>query len=391
MSTSFLGAEEFDEQAHRLYESGDYDDALEVLREGLRCHPDSALLHVGLGYVRIAREEYAWARISFETALDLDPEYEDAWVGLGETLLKFGRVDEALKCFSTVDAMGLHGDLELGLTMGRALYREGLFADARTRFTALAHGHPDSAEVAAARGYTLHALGDDVGARRELRRALRLDGSLHEARIYLSHLLHDRGDLAGALRELEKVPPAEHWDTLSLWRFVELKCAVDQVHDDDPVLAPWRDRIGELEADPDELDHLLAEVEASFEDGDEEPAQPIELTAQIDFIMRMLGPPPEASDTGDEDGEGEELDVPSAEAEVSPHRVRTAEGTVFEGSWDDIVAGMRDHTDPTLQVSVFMRRAARQIRERTGNSVPTDSAESFVRAGASLGLLHIES
>ncbi|HEX8904014.1 MAG TPA: tetratricopeptide repeat protein, partial [Longimicrobiaceae bacterium] len=293
MGTSFLSAEEFDEQAHRLYESGEYDEALDVLRDGLRHHPDSALLHVGLGYVRIAREEYAWARVSFEEALDLDPEYEDAWVGLGETLLKFGRVDEALKCFSTVDAMGLHGDLELGLTMGRALYREGLFSEARTRFTALAHnhadsaevaaargytlhalgddvgarrelrralrldaslheartrftalahGHHDSAEVAAARGYTLHALGDDVGARRELRRALRLDANLHEARIYLSHLLHDRGDVAGALRELERVPPAEHWDTLSLWRYVELKCAVEQVKDDDPLFAPWKER-----------------------------------------------------------------------------------------------------------------------------------------------------
>jgi Flp pilus assembly protein TadD len=376
MSTSFLGAEEFDEQAHRLYEAGDYDEALEVLREGLRCHPDSALLHVGLGYVRIAREEYAWARISFETALDLDPEYEDGWVGLGETLLKFGRVPEALKCFSTVDAMGLQTDLELGLTMGRALYREGLFADARTRFGRLAQGHPESAELAAARGYTLHALGDDVGARRELRRSLKLDAELHEARIYLSHLLHDRGDLGGALRELERVPPAEHWDTLSLWRFVELKCAVDQVKDDDPVLAPWRERIGELEADPDQIDHLLAEVESSFEGAEDEPAQPIELTAQIDFIMRMLGPGGEARE--------------ARETEVRPHRVRTAEGTVFEGTWDDIVAAMRDHTDPTLQVSVFMRRAARQIRERTGRSVPTDSAEAFVRAGARLGLLHIE-
>ena len=376
MATSFLSAEEFDEQAHRLYESGEYDDALELLRDGLRHHPDSALLHVGLGYVRIAREEYAWARVSFETALDLDPEYEDAWVGLGETLLKFGRVDEALKCFSTVDAMGLHGDLELGLTMGRALYREGLFADARTRFTALAHGHPDSAEVAAARGYTLHALGDDVGARRELRRSLRVDAELHEARIYLSHLLHDRGDLAGALRELEKVPPAEHWDTLSLWRFVELKCAVDQVREDDPVLAPWRERIGELEAEPDPIDHLLAEVEAAFEGGEEEAAAPLELSAQIDFIMRMLNPAADGREARD--------------TEVQAHRVRTAEGTLFEGTWDEIVAGMRDHADPTLQVSVFMRRAARQIRERTGGVVPTDSAEAFVRAGARLGLLHIE-
>ena len=374
MGTSFLSSEEYDEQAHRFYEAGDYDEALEVLREGLRHHPDSALLHVGLGYVRIAREEYAWARMSFEQALELDPEYEDAWVGLGETLLKFGRMDDALQCFATVDEMGLSEDLELGLTMGRALYREGLFADARHRFTTLAAAHPEAAEVAAARGYTLHALGDDVGARRELRRALRLDGELHEARIYLSHLLHDRGDMEGALRELEKVPPAEHWDTLSLWRYVELKCAVERVTDGDAVFIPWRERIAELEAEPDAIEHLLAEVESAFEGGAEEPApQPVELSAQIDFIMRMLNPAGEARET-----------------ELKLHRVRTLEGTVFEGTWDEIVGGMRDHADPTLPMSVFMRRAARQIRERTGRTVPCDSAEAFVKAGARLGLLRIE-
>lgn len=97
MANPFLSSEEFDERAHRFYESGEYEVALEVLREGVRQHPDSALLHVGIGYVRIAREEYAWARRSFETALEIDEEYEDAWVGLGETLLKFGDVEGALR------------------------------------------------------------------------------------------------------------------------------------------------------------------------------------------------------------------------------------------------------------------------------------------------------
>jgi Flp pilus assembly protein TadD len=371
MGTSFLSSEEFDERAHRLYESGDYEEALEVLREGLRHHPDSALLHVGLGYVRIAREEYAWARRSFEDALRADEEYEDGWVGLGETLLKFGQLDQALGCFARVDDLGLADDLELGLTMGRALYREGLFADARVRFGVLATAHPENAEVAAARGYTLHALGDDLGARRELRRALRLDAQLHEARIYLAHLFHDRGDTRGALRELERVPPAEHWDTLSLWRYVELKSALDGVPQDDPRLDPWRQRLIELEIEPDEVDHLLAEVEAQFEGAEEASPPGLELAPQIDMILRMLGTP---------------------ELEEEPqHRVTTVEGTVIEGTWEEIVARMRDHSaDPSLPVATFMRRTARQIRERTGRELPCDTPEAFVRAGARLGLLRIE-
>ncbi|HET6230239.1 MAG TPA: tetratricopeptide repeat protein [Longimicrobiaceae bacterium] len=376
MASPFLSSEEYDEQAHRFYDAGDYDAALEVLREGLAHHPESVLLHVGVGYVRMAREEYAWARGSFRRALDLDDDYEDAWVGLGETLLKFGQVDEAVRCFARVDEMGLADDLELGLTIGRALYREGLFADARSRFSVLGAAHPDSAEVAAARGYTLHALGDDVGARRELRRALRLDAELHEARIYLSHLLHDRGDSAGALAELERVPPAEHWDTLSLWRYIELKCSLAGLQDGDALFVPWRERLAELEAEPDEIDHLLAEVEASFEGGgDDVPPAVADASSQIDFIMRMLSPGEARGDT-----------------EVQMHRVRTVEGRVYEGTWEQIVARMRDTTaDPDEPLASFMHRAALLVRERTGAELPCDTAEAFVRGGARIGLLRIES
>ncbi len=378
--TPFLSSEEFDEQAHRFYDAGDYDAALELLREGLVQHPESVLLHVGLGYVRVAREEYAWARRSFEEALEIDPEYEDAWVGLGETMLKFGRVEDALRAFGRIDAMGLSEDLELGLTVGRALYREGLFAEARQRFAALAGAHPDSAEVAAARGYTLHALGDDVGARRELRRAVRLDGELHEARIYLSHLLHDRGDQAAALKELERVPPAEHWDTVSLWRYIDLKSSIEGVPDEDERFAPWRARLAELESEPDEIDHLLAEVEASFESAvDDQAQQALELSAQIDFIMKMLNRSAEARASGRPEGE--------------VHRVRTAEGLVFEGSWEEIVADMRDRSGDGVAgetLAAYMRRAARALRERTGSELPCDTPEAFVRAGARLGILRIE-
>lgn len=272
MQNPFPTCEDFDDRAHRLYDAGEYDEALTVLREGLRAHPDAVSLHVALGYVRVAREEWVWARHSFGLALGIDADHEDAWVGLGETLLKFGEIDSALACFAHLAELGAEDDLEIGLAVGRAMYREGLFVQARRRFTSLALAHPDSAEVVAARGYTVHALGDEAGARRDLRRALRLDPALYEARIYLAHLLVDAGESHGALAELCRVPPAEHWDPLSLWRYVELRRVVDGVPSDAPELAPWRERIAELESEPDPIDHLLAEVEANWDGGDAEPA-----------------------------------------------------------------------------------------------------------------------
>jgi hypothetical protein len=65
MPSPFLSSEEYDERAHQLYNEGNYDDALDTLREGLALYPNAVELHVGVGYARVAREEFAWARRSF--------------------------------------------------------------------------------------------------------------------------------------------------------------------------------------------------------------------------------------------------------------------------------------------------------------------------------------
>ena len=81
MPSPFLSSEEYDERAHQLYNEGQYDEALGVLREGLTLYPNAVELHIGVGYARLAREEYAWGRRSFEEALILDSEHEDALAG----------------------------------------------------------------------------------------------------------------------------------------------------------------------------------------------------------------------------------------------------------------------------------------------------------------------
>lgn len=350
MPNPFPTCEDFDDRAHQLYDAGDYDQALEVLREGLEVHPGAAVLHVALGYVRIAREEWAWARRSFARALALDPDQEDAWVGLGESLLKFGETDAALACFAHLGELGVEDDLEIGLAVGRALYREGLFAQARRRFTSLALANPEAAEVVAARGYTLHAMGDEAGARRDLRRALRADPALHEARIYLAHLLFDGGEPRAALAELNRVPPAEHWDSLSLWRFLELRRTVDGMPEDAAELLPWRERLAELDTEPDPIDHLLAEVEAAME------------------------------------GEHPEVALPERVCTV-----RMLDGAIFTGTWEQIAAELRSIAAfPDETAEAFIERVARTAQEVVGVRLPLDSAEAFVRASARIGLLHIE-
>jgi Flp pilus assembly protein TadD len=354
MPTPFLSSEEYDERAHRLYNDGEYEAALETLKEGLHFYPHSVDLYVGLGYARLAREEYAWARESFTRALVLDPEHEDAMVGLGESLLRFGRHEESLDLFRRARDIVCGEDVEIMLSIGRALYRESLYDAARDVFEETVRAHPQNAEVIAGLGYTLHRLGDEDGALRQLRRALRKDSSFHEARIYLGHLLYDRGEWKAAHDSLEQVPPSEHWDPVAIWRLLELKRALYAVESGHADVASWERRLDELENQGDALESLLAEVELRFT----EPSQ-LELFGQ----------------------EGHE----------GVHRVTFPDGTVHAGTWMDIVMQLRDtHGMPGENVSEFMRRLADEAERDAAMPVEDEDPERFLRGCARAGMFDLE-
>ncbi len=365
MPAGFLSSEEYDEQAHKLYNDGDYDGALEMLKEGLSLYPNAVDLYVGLGYARLAREEFAWARRAFERAALLDPAHEDALVGLGETLLRFGERQKALTLFNQVASMGYDDDIELILTMGRALYREAMYAECRDVFAKASAARPDNAEAAASLGYALHRLGDDVGASRQIRRALRLDPDLHEARIYLGHLLYDRGDWEGALRELEHVPPQEHWDTLAVWRLMELKRALWHLEGGDARLAPWEQRLRELEELEDPIDRLLNEVES---------------------LAGGFGPTPTYDPSQLELFGGD-----AGHAAGAARVVRLSDGHRIWGTWHEIVRQMRDLAGFSHEtLTHYMRRLAERWHEQSGVEIPFADPESFLRAAIAAGLVHLE-
>ncbi|HSJ30629.1 MAG TPA: tetratricopeptide repeat protein [Longimicrobiales bacterium] len=357
MASPFLSSEEYDERAHRYYDDGNYEAALDTLKEGLRLYPHSVELYVGLGYTRLAREEFVWARQAFERALVLDPEHEDGLVGMGEALLRFGHAEDALRLFARARETTCGEDLELLLTMGRALYRERMYIEAREVFAETVELHTGSAEAAAAYGYTLHRLDEETAARRQLRRALHLDSEYHEARIYLGHLLYDRGDWVGAAREFERVSPSEHWDTLAIWRLVELKRALEGLQAGADELAVWERRLEEIEGQEDSIDQLLAEVEAG---------------AQL----------PET--------EGPDAELAALEGDATRHRVHLPDGGVVVGTWQDIMEQIRQARAPGETIAQFMRRTADEAQERAGVTVPAEDARSVVLAGARAGFWEIE-
>jgi tetratricopeptide (TPR) repeat protein len=370
MSEPFLSSDDYDERAHQLYNEARYDEAIDLLREGLSSYPQAVDLHVGMGYARLAREEYLWSRRAFEEAVALDPDHEDALAGLGEVLLKFGDRAGAIGRFEHILALGFRDDQDLMLQVGRALFREGVLDQARRFFEIAVTAHPDSAEVAACVGYAAHRLSDEGGALHWLRRALELDPGHAEARIYLANLLYERGEYEAALFHLERTEPGDHTDTLGIWRLVELKRSVYRLKEDDPELVPWQRRLDELTGDPHPEDLLLAEIEAMGPDGQMRDPRQLELFGTL--LTELQG-----------------MRARGGLAEM--HRVSTLTGVTYVGTWDEIVRQMKDDAAEWAEGSVeaYMAASAQRARKQTGIAIPATDAESFIRGSAEAGLLRI--
>src|ERR1700719_2684329 len=308
MPTPFLSSEEYDERAHQLYNEGQYDEALDVLREGLGLYPNSVELHIGVGYAHHAREDYAWARRSFEEALVLDPDHED---------------------------------VELMLQIGRALFREGLIDESKQFFEIAAQQTPDAAEAVSCIGYAEHRLGNDESAISTLRRALQMDPDHTEARIYLGNIFYDRGDYEAALYHLDRSTPDDDWDELGIWRLIELKKMIYRLRDNDPELRPWEDRLRDLAGDLDDSDEMLAEIEAKFID-----ASQTEAKGQLELFGALLSSFADVKSTPES------------------HRIKLDDGNTFEGTWEEIVDKMREANclketpKPEQDAESFIRRSA---------------------------------
>lgn len=371
MTEPFRSSDEYDEEAHQLYNEGRYDEALALLREGLRLHPQSADLYVGLGYAQLAREEYAWSRQAFETALVLDAEHEDALAGLGEVLLVLGQPERAFALFNRMIELELDDDHELMLQVGRACFREEWFREAERFFELARVHHPDSPELAASLGYTVHRLGRDADAFYWLRRALELEPEYPEPRIYLANILYDRGEIGAAFHHFARLRPEDHFDDLGIWRTIELLKAARNVPDDDPELQPWLLRLAEMGGELGPEDAILAEVEGMQPDGTRRDPNQLELFGQL-----MRGVP--------EMSKRPVNDSPS-------HVIETLSGITLRGSWDDLLLQLQAVEGAWAEgtIAEFMRTFALRGTAETGVRIPVTSAEAFFKGSAEAGVLRI--
>jgi Flp pilus assembly protein TadD len=387
MSSDFWSCEEYDQSAQRKYERGDYDRALAMLKEGIALYPECVELRVTLGYTQLAREEFAWARQAFEESLRLEPDHEDALVGVGETLLKLGERSRGFRAFERVLELGFGTDVDLMLSIGRALFREGLLEQAERFFRKAVSADASSADAAGDLAYTLQRRGDLEKARSWLEKALSLDQDSHETRSAYGNLLYETGDREAALRELEKIPPDRVWDPLTVWRMIELVRAFRQLSPDGRELEVYLARLEELFVAPTPEMRLLSEIEAGHMDvtfgsiaGQMDLFRPGSVTVSPDGET--------ATSAARSAGRGQGDRKPRA---GQPSKRLDEEKTTDSEDWAAIVLAMvAGSKDPEATIEDFMRATARRVHDLTGILIPDDDPEAFIKASARAGVLHID-
>ncbi len=148
------------------------DKAAEILNEGLKKSPDSALLINQLASIQAQAGKYDLAIAGYRRLLAVEPKSLDARLHLGDMYGFKGDLDSAIAVYR--EAVNLSPkDANTGLTLARALAASRRIDEARAQFQVVLHDHPDDPQAMNEMAYFVSENGGDLNeAQRLAQRAL---------------------------------------------------------------------------------------------------------------------------------------------------------------------------------------------------------------------------
>ncbi len=225
-----------------LKAAGRNDDAERAYATAIRLDGMHPLARLGLGELKLAREQPEAAAQEFALALQRQPTLLAAHLGLGNALALMRRDQEALDRYE--QALALHPRLpEAEFAAGFVLARLGKTSEAETRYRRAIAARPDFAAAWINLGSLLREQGRDLSAEAALRRAIALRPDLVSGWINLAALERERNRPAEAehcLRNAlalncDQVETLIAWcqlrvaqrDTAGAWEWLRRALAVD--------------------------------------------------------------------------------------------------------------------------------------------------------------------
>jgi tetratricopeptide (TPR) repeat protein len=180
-----------------------------LFTHNLKVYPDAYFAHAAFaGYLYNSRQlERAVAES--QRSIDLKADYDFAHTVLGESLLKLGKVDQALAQF-TIALQLQPAALDAKAGYANALLAKDLPIEAERRIAGVLAADPDDPEAYFLMGQARLKQGDLTGARDQFIKAMSLVNRYSEAQFYLAVVLARLGESKDALqiyREAKNLPP----------------------------------------------------------------------------------------------------------------------------------------------------------------------------------------
>jgi Tfp pilus assembly protein PilF len=162
---------------------------------------DDSQQHYALGRAYKARNEFAAAEQEYRHALQIHPDYFDAWISLGILLRNLGRLAEAEACQREAVRIDPNHFLAM-LNLGNALFAQGRLEEAARWFRQAVERSPHSAEAQNNLGRALLRLKEIVQAAQHFSAALKINFDYFEAAEGLGICLFQAGRFEHAAEAL---------------------------------------------------------------------------------------------------------------------------------------------------------------------------------------------
>ena len=161
-----------------------WSDQRTYVEEQVRSAPRSAKAHYNLGVLKLAEADSGGSIAAFEHALEIYPQYAEAWNWLGRAHDAAGEPAGATRAYGRAVELA-PGYADAWSNLGATLARAGDLPDALRAFEQAVAADPDFAPYHFNLGVARQQLGDPAGAAEAYRTTLRLDPAFEPARLAL--------------------------------------------------------------------------------------------------------------------------------------------------------------------------------------------------------------
>ncbi|MGP8199350.1 MAG: tetratricopeptide repeat protein [Limisphaerales bacterium] len=186
-----------------LYDKGQTDQAILLLRRSLAVHPDNAEAENNLGAALDKEGRLDEAVMHFEKAVALRPHFAEAHRNLGGTLLRKGQVDEAIQEFQV--AVAIRPDFaKTHRILAEALLGKGLVDQAILQFRETLKLHPEEEKAHYNLGIAFLRKGRKDEAMLEFQKEVAIRPDDVDARNNLGFCLLEKGRVDEAITQLRK-------------------------------------------------------------------------------------------------------------------------------------------------------------------------------------------